>query len=276
MSEKISTQLGEVQRILIIPLFGRAMEYEKDDPLIRDKYARDIVERLDYDFKAAFNNTPMQFRIISAIRAFHLDAAILKLIGKYPDATIVNIGAGLDTTFQRVDNGKIYWYDLDLPDTIELRRKLIPEGERNVCIAKSVFNRRWFKDIRERRSKVFFMAGGVFVYLKKEEIRRLFLDLAQEFPGSEIAFEIYSKIFLWIRNHMLAKRAMKSDLFTCCRWGVNSAKAVAKWSDRIQVIDEYPFYSRINPTDYWDKKNFSRLQVMNSGKWIKMVHLRFG
>ncbi len=68
---------------------------------------------------------PAQLRINSAIRAFHLDSAVKQFIRQYPDATIVNIGAGLDTTFFRVDNAKIFWYDLDLPDTMELRCKLI-------------------------------------------------------------------------------------------------------------------------------------------------------
>jgi O-methyltransferase involved in polyketide biosynthesis len=275
MPEKISIQLGEVQKTLLLPLFGRAMEYEKERPLIRDKYAHDIVEKLDYDFKTALNRSPMQFGINSSIRACHLDAALLQFIGAYPDATIVNIGAGLDTTFQRVDNGRIFWYDLDLPDTIELRRKLIPEGERNVCIAKSVFDRSWFNDIRERRSKVFFMAGGVLVYLKEEEIRRLFLDLIQEFPASEMVFEIYSKIFLWIRNHILVKRN-KSEMFAPWLWGVNSAKAITGWSDNIQIVDEYPFYSRINLTDHHDEKSLSLFNVLNSGMWIKMVQLQFG
>ncbi len=276
MPEKISIQLGEVQRTLLIPLFGRAAEYEREHPLIRDQFAHDIMEKLDFDFKAAFARSPIQFRINSVIRAIHLDAAILSFIVRYPDATIVNLGAGLDTTFQRLDNGKIFWYDLDLPDTIELRRKLIPEGERNVCIAKSVFDRSWFDDIRERRSRVLFVAGGVLVYLREAEIKRLFLDMTGEFPESEMVFEIYSRLFLWLRNHALTRRALNPALFSKWYWGANSAKAIARWSDKIRVVDEYPFYSRLDLTDDRVKVNLSPLNLLNSGKWIKMVQIRLG
>ena len=276
MNDKIRIDLGQVQKTLLIPLFGRAMEYEKEHPLIKDRFAYKTVQKLDYDFGTAFKQLPMPIIINSAIRAYHLDTALKKFINNFPEATVVNLGAGLDTTFQRVDNGRIFWYDLDLPDSIELRRKLIPEGERNRLIAKSVFDRSWFTDIKIRRSKVFFMAAGVLVYLKEEEIKRLFLDLIQEFPGSEIIFEIYSKMFLRLRNRALNNRGQKSELLVRMEWGVNSGKAIAKWSERIIVDDDFPFYSRIHLKEYWDKKYLFSLRLLNFFRMIKMVHLRLG
>lgn len=55
---------------------------------------------------------------------------LVEILRDHPDAVIVNLGAGLDTTFQRIDNGRIFWYGLDLPDSIDLRKRLIPEGFR--------------------------------------------------------------------------------------------------------------------------------------------------
>src|SRR5664280_281176 len=111
------------------------------------------------------------YQVNWATRAYHIDSIIIKIIADFPDATIVNIGAGLDTTFQRIDNGKIFWYDLDLQDTIELRRKLIPESERNRFISKSVLDFTWCKDIEVIRSKVIFIAAGVLCYFDKESVR---------------------------------------------------------------------------------------------------------
>ncbi|HTR82072.1 MAG TPA: class I SAM-dependent methyltransferase [Bacteroidota bacterium] len=278
MKEKIKIDLGDVQRTLLIPLFGRAKEYEKEHPLIKDKYAHDIVERLDFDFNDVFKHMPVQISVNSAIRAYHLDAALSAFIKKYPDATIVNLGAGLDTTFHRIDNGKIFWYDLDLPDSMELRLKLIPEGERNKSIAKSVFDRSWFQEIKERRSKIFFMSAGVFVYLQEEEIKGLFLDLIREFPGSEIMFDAYSKPLLWLRNNVLITRiqVQRSKLLARWHWGVNSGKAIARWSDEISVVDEFPYYSGINLEEFLDKKIVSSFQLLNFFRAIKMVHLKFG
>jgi len=219
---------------------------------------------------------PIQMSINSAIRAYHLDSAISKFISKYPDATIINIGAGLDTTFHRIDNGTIFWYDLDLPDSIELRQKLIPETKRNIYISKSVFDTSWFQDIKERRSKVFFMAAGVLVYLEEQQIKELFLKLIQEFPESEIEFDTYSKTVLWLRNNLLAKRNQKSKVLANWHWGVNSAKAITKWSDKIKIIDEFPYYSRIDLEKYLDKKSLSFIKMVSFFNSMKMVHLKFG
>lgn len=185
MEGKVKIDLGEVQKTLLIPLFGRAVDYESPKSLLKDRYAYEIVQRLDYEFKGALAKAPAQHVINCAVRAYHLDAALLQVIARHPDATVINIGAGLDTAFHRVDNGKIYWYDLDLPDTIELRRKMIPEGERNRYIAKSVFDRTWFKDVEVRGSKVFMMAAGVLVYLPEGEIKKLFVDLTGNFPAEK-------------------------------------------------------------------------------------------
>lgn len=63
------------------------------------------------------------------------DKALKKLLAKYPDAVCVNIGCGLDDRFSRVDNGKIRWFNVDLPDSIEVRKKIFKETEREHMIA---------------------------------------------------------------------------------------------------------------------------------------------
>ena len=64
------------------------------------------------------------------MRSLCIDETVRIFLEKYPQGTIVNIGCGLDTTFDRIDNGTVRWYDLDLPDVIELRRQFIGETER--------------------------------------------------------------------------------------------------------------------------------------------------
>ena len=46
----IKIDLGTVQETLILPLWARARETEKDNPVVCDPCAKNIVERIDYDF----------------------------------------------------------------------------------------------------------------------------------------------------------------------------------------------------------------------------------
>jgi O-methyltransferase involved in polyketide biosynthesis len=274
--EKIKIELGEIQKTLLIPLWGRAKEMEKPKPLVRDTYARDLVSRLDFDFGTLFGRMPGQFLINCAVRAHAFDQALHRFIAANPTGTIINIGAGLDTTFQRVDNGRITWYDLDLPDSMALRRQLIPEGARNFTIARSVFDRTWFEDVKVKGSKVFMMAGGVFAYLPEKEIRALFLDLIGAFPESEIMFEIYAKLMVWIRNVFLRKNSGTGDRIAPFRWGVNSAQAIAKWSPAIKVLEQQPFYAQLDLTGIEDQKLRSQIKAVHDWNWMKIVRLQLG
>ncbi|MGE5410463.1 MAG: class I SAM-dependent methyltransferase, partial [Clostridiales bacterium] len=123
MSDKTAIELGSVQLTLLLPLWGRAVETKKSRPLLKDPTALEIISKIDYDFSAMAQSVDdvTQFEWIA--RSIHMDKAIREFLGKHPKATIVNVGCGLDTTFDRVDNGSLRWYDLDLPDVIELREK---------------------------------------------------------------------------------------------------------------------------------------------------------
>jgi O-methyltransferase involved in polyketide biosynthesis len=257
-----------------MPLWGRATEFQKSNPLIRDRYAFELVSKLDYDFERISGSFDEYYQIYWATRAFNIDCTIARLLADSPDTTIINIGAGLDTTFQRIDNGRILWYDLDLPDTIKLRKELIPETDRNHYISKSVFDKSWYDDVKNVRSKVFFIASGVLCYFDENKVRTLFLDLIDKFPESEIIFELTSKIIIWLSNREVARRKEKLEL-SFLKWGARSSKSIKKWSNKIQVIDEYPVFSRITFDKSWKKNTTTQIKQMNTFKWIKMIQLKF-
>jgi O-methyltransferase involved in polyketide biosynthesis len=147
MAEKTNIDLGNVQITLLLPLWGRAIETQNPDPLLTDKMASDIINKINYDFTRISNNIHPVTQHEWIARSIHIDRTIKEFLIKYPEAVIVNIGCGLDTTFDRIDNGKLKWFDLDLPDVIKLRRKFIPEGDRRKFISCSFLLCRKANDI---------------------------------------------------------------------------------------------------------------------------------
>lgn len=275
MNDKIKIELGPIQKTLLIPLWGRAAEYEKKEPIVKDKHAHDIVASIDYDFNQLAGDMTGIVQVNTSIRAYHIDKELKKLIAEYPDATIVNIGAGLDTTFSRVDNGRIHWYDLDMPDSIALRRQLIPESDRNKYIVASAFDKSWYSQVMQRGSKTIFIAAGVLVYFTEEQVKGLLLGLADAFPGSDMIFEIYAPKMLELRNRALTKRNVHTDLLQQMKWGINSGKAIARWSDKIKLVEQYAFYSRVPVTDE-NRKVIKQFWLVNLLGMFRMVHLRLG
>jgi len=133
------------------------------------------------------------------VRARQFDDKIQAYIAEHPRASVINLGAGLDTTFYRVDNGLIHWYDLDLPAAIDFRRQLLPEPDRVTYIAKSLLDPSWCKDINTEEG-VFMIAGGIFMWFEKSQVQQFFSMLADNFPGGEIVCDVESKFEGWIEQ----------------------------------------------------------------------------
>ena len=191
MSEKITIDLGHVQKTLLLPLWGRAVESKKEHPLLVDQSALQIIGAVDYDFSALTNNISDLTQMAWIMRSMCVDEVVTAFLAKYPKGTIVNIGCGLDTTFDRIDNGSVLWYDLDLPDVIELRRKFIQETARRKFISASFLDKDWLNEICVSE-KVLFIAAGVFYYFEDSDVKEFLVRLADRFPGSEIIFDASS------------------------------------------------------------------------------------
>ncbi|MGZ4932533.1 MAG: class I SAM-dependent methyltransferase, partial [Halobacteriota archaeon] len=185
---KVKVQLSGVSETLLGPLWARAKLSREHRSLFYDAKAIELVQNIDYDFSTydliSFEDyLPLLF----GARAKQFDDKAKAYITERPYASIVNIGAGLDATFYRVDNGLIRWYDLDLPAVIDIRKQLLPEPDRVTYIAQSLFDPRWCKDVNAEGG-VFMIAGGLFRYFEETQVRQFFSMLADNFPGGEIIF----------------------------------------------------------------------------------------
>jgi len=258
---------------MLIPLWGRA-EYSHLYPeLLDDPRASEIMGKIDYDFskvEKGFEDSGVSY----LVRARNFDAAIKKYIEKYPEATIVNLGAGLDTTFSRVDNGKIAWYDLDLPDAIDFRKRLIPETTRSRCIAKSAFDVSWFDDLDYEEEKgIYFIAGGIFYYFEESEVRRLVSSMADRFPDGGLIFDAVSKVGLWFANRMV-KKTGNTGAKGYFSLG-NPVKRISGWSDNVSVAEWYPYWRGVKRDPRWSKNTIFKMNFCDRFKMGKFVRLRF-
>ena len=110
---KTKVDLGIVQETLLIPLWARAAELQQPDPIICNSKSAEILEAIDYDFDKFA--TAKNSQIGNCLRGLILGNWVRTYLKEYPQGLIVEIGAGLNTRFERVDNGKVRWFDLDLP-----------------------------------------------------------------------------------------------------------------------------------------------------------------
>jgi len=109
-------------------------------------------------------------------RAKQFDDKICAYINEHPQASVINVGAGLDTTFYCVDNGLIQWYDLDLPNVIDIRRQLPPELGRTTYLAAQRTSPDRFSKCHDRRNVKVVLVKHPIVDAVKRRVK----------PGSKV------------------------------------------------------------------------------------------
>ena len=277
-NQDIKIDLGKVQETLMLPLWARAREAEKDNPIVCDTYAKNIIERIDYDFSQIEESHMADHQGVWAIRAYNFDNIIEAFLANNSRAVVVNIGAGLDTTFQRVDEGTVLWINIDLPDVVALRQKLIPDSEREMTIAKSVFDFTWIDDISRltKGRSILFMAAGVLCYFEAQEVEILFRKLAETYPSSHVIFDSMSWLPAWGSNREI-KKIMKNnemDSSTLIKWHLKRASGLRKWVDTIKIVEEYPILSRVPARNDFNKKEIRQIKIVSLFRFYNMIHVQ--
>lgn len=169
MDDRKKPRLGAVQETLLIPLYARAVENRKEHALLRDARAEEIVASIDYDF-GRFDGLPSLTGAL--LRTLLFDRWVSDFLSTHLDATVVEIGTGLNTRHERVDNGRARWYELDLPDVIDLRRNFFSDSPRRTMLAASVTDPTW-------AAKVASHATGPYLSLPEELVAQLPLPYQQ-------------------------------------------------------------------------------------------------
>ena len=230
MAARQSIQLGQVQESLLVPLYGRALDSLKKRPILNDPKAVEMVQSIDWDFQR-FN----QWRRIvgCTLRTAMFDEWVKDFLGRHPEGTVVEIGAGLNTRFERLDNGAVHWFDLDLPDTVELRRKFFTDSARRVTLAASVVDPGWMAAVRESPGPYCFVAEAVFIYLTEPEVKAALAQIAANFPRLSITFDTVTLQAINHENKDHARRKLGAR-FT---WACEDPREIERWNIGLRLVE---------------------------------------
>lgn len=276
MSKTETQTLRGVAETSLITLYIRAMESQRPDALIKDEKAVELLKRMSSDERFDFSRVrqiPLSEanKLVIILRVREFDRYVKDFLRRHPEAIVVHIGCGFDTRFERMDNGQVEWYDLDLPDVVELRRQVlgglggpsIAEG-RHHLLGCSVFDNAWLDAVAASRLRPFlFLAEGVFMYFKGIQVKRLVLTLCDRFPGAELVFDAYSPVHVW--RHNLQMSTSKIDF--PIHWGIWHGQELERWGAAgptgagIRLLGEWGFFDCPEP----------RLAPIRWARWIESL-----
>lgn len=227
MKEKI--RLSGVPETMLQTVYARAKE-SRGRGAIHDAKAEEIIEKLDYDFSLADKDTAMHSGVIA--RTIVLDRMTKEWLASHPGAVVVNIACGLDTRCYRM-SGYAHWYNLDLPETMAVREKLLPESGTISQITMSAMED-WGSEISEQNVPVLIVIEGLTMYLNAKAVQQIFKVISSRFSKATV--------FVETMNPMIVKRFKERSIegshakFT---WGIKNGKALAELLPGFRFVEEH-------------------------------------
>jgi O-methyltransferase involved in polyketide biosynthesis len=182
--EQQSPQLNGVPETMLWSLYHRAVESRRSDAVLYDPDGIRIMEALDYDFAGHFGVPGGSL----AARAAMIDRTIADWLDLHPDGLVISLGEGLETQARRVDNGKMRWLSVDLPEAIRLREAFLPPTDRFRHLAMSALDTDWMAMV-DPSGPLFIVAQGLFMYLEPDAVSGLLRRMAACLPGARLIFD---------------------------------------------------------------------------------------
>jgi len=248
--ETTHPNLSGVPATSLAPIYWRAMEAQRPDALMKDEKAVALVMQMSRSFDQVRKIRVMEVHKVTRIMLTRqMDRYARDFLSRHPDAVVVHIGCGLDSRFERVDNGRVEWYDLDLPDIIALRQKWLNDEDmtsaaevRHHLLACSALDDTWLEAVSAHRPRpCLFLAETVFVYFTEAQVKSLVLTLRDHFPGAELVFDGWTPFNVWLGNRFLSPSRFAGLL----RWGIWRGQEIEGWGIAnssgagIRLLDEW-------------------------------------
>lgn len=198
--KKINPLLTGSAETMLQSFYARAKYSRKKNAKFYDAKAIELVGKIDYDFSKAEKDSTMSNGVIA--RTIVFDELVKDFINKNPDCTVVNIACGLDTRFYRMDNGRIIWYNVDLPETIEVRDAIYHESGRVSTIGISATDPAWADKVT-KRGKMLFIIEGLSMYLTSDENAQMLSIIRDKFDNATVLMECLAK--KWVNKEHTEK-----------------------------------------------------------------------
>lgn len=223
---------------MLITLWAKATELKQRNPLLRDEKAAEIISKIDYDFskfkKAKFSQAGV------CVRASLIDEETRKFIAAHPDAVVIQLGAGLDARYERLGCPKVtHWYDLDLPEVMQLRRQFFEETEQRSFLEMSLFDREWIPIVKAHHKPLLIIVEGVLMYFTQREVKDFMINLCDEIDEATFLFDMLAYALVGHAKKHDTLGAMDKDQRPEFKWSEKESAVMESWHPKIHLAKEY-------------------------------------
>ncbi|MDY4788521.1 MAG: class I SAM-dependent methyltransferase [Bacilli bacterium] len=221
----MQNKLNGIEDTLYIPLVARIYVSKRFPNFFYDEKALSLLPYIPLN--TIDNNSNEYYYMASVCRQYTIDQIIKKFLIKHPKSNIVYLGAGLETSYNRLNNDKAYFYQLDLPIVIKKRKEVLGKGRNEILLEGDLFLTSWVNHI-DKSLPTLVVVAGVFQYYHEEKVVNFIRELAKCIPNGEIVFDITNSKGLKIANKYVKKTGNKEAEMHFC---VDNPMSFAKKCD---------------------------------------------
>ncbi len=268
--EKYKIEKGSVMETLLLPLCGKKKAFELFPDIFTDKEAGEIFDKINPEFEE-FGKIKMKIgAILAGLRQYDLATVCRNYLKNKPNAAVVNLGCGLDTTYSLVKTPGSKAFNIDFKEVIDIRKELLGEREQEKNIVSDITDISWFDqiDVPKENGAIFF-ASGVFYYIKKEDIKKMINSMAKRFPEGCLVFDATNAKGLkkMLKTWMEPTEMDQVGIY----FSLEDENEIYSWSENIKKVVKKPYMSGYRPLDkrfgffvnklfrYFEKQNKSQI-----------------
>ncbi|MGV0698711.1 class I SAM-dependent methyltransferase [Mycolicibacter sinensis] len=218
--DKARVDLRGAPQTMLATLYAKALDADLPEPILGDRYAKDVVERIDYDWSKTTITAARSPSVTT--RSAHFDAWAGQFLAINPDAVVLHVGCGLDARYFRLQPGNgVDWYDIDYGRVADLRRRLLPRWEHNHVVAASVTDPAWFAEIPTDRPTL-MLGEGLTMYLAEQAGIALLRRVVQHCARGELQFDAFSRLGIKTQWANAVVRRSGAKL----QWGIDEPREI--------------------------------------------------
>ena len=236
------------------------------------KTALSLEEKIPAGALERISKSSSEYTMLASVaRYYNFDEMIKNFLAQHEKCNIVNLGAGLETAVFRLQAKNAVFYEIDLPEVIELRKNILGAKENETLIGADLFAPEWTKRINTALPSL-LIVSGVFQYFREEKILQFLSDVKKRFPNGELIFDATNEIGIKYANKYVQKTGNASAQMY---FYVNDCPAFAQKCG-MELLEQRTFYTAARKMLKRKLKLYTRIamKVCDDGGRTVILHLK--
>jgi len=265
-------EFNGVADTMLIPMAARIYASKRFPEYFYDETALSLEAKIPAGtFERIWKSSSEYTMLASVARYYNFDEMVQNFYAKHKKCNIINLGSGLETAAFRLSTINAPFYEIDLPEVIELRKNILDTKENETLIGADIFKLEWVNDIDTTLPSL-LIVSGVFQYFREEKVLTFLSAIKERFPKGELIFDATNAIGIKYANKYVQKTGNTSAQMY---FYVDNGAAFAQKCS-MDLIEQRTFYTTARKMLKRKLKLYTRIamKVCDDGNRTIILHLK--